>query len=326
MSVFRMPTPVKITGRSSSITNSFVNSIIPVVRPEPSDVVEALSVLGLTPETIACAYCGDRATEWDHLRPLVVGKRPTGYVSEIANLVPACGKCNQSKGNKPWEQWILSTAALSPKARGVANLAERIGRLRAFEQWREPAKVDFVAVVGEELWEEHWRNCDALHALMRRSQETADRVQEAIRTALADQEPAGRAQMSATRKSVVTGPDKARQLGDQAALDVWREFQRWLVGRGYDLKAAGSRVSNLKRVEQFYGALDDHFMRDRCSSLLGALAYSTADKNRSAPNPSLVRINGDLYTGLATLRSAVKLFVEFRTQQSAASSTAPASG
>ncbi len=32
-SVFRMPTPVKITGRTSSITNAFVNGIIPVIEP-----------------------------------------------------------------------------------------------------------------------------------------------------------------------------------------------------------------------------------------------------------------------------------------------------
>jgi len=29
LSLFRMPSPVKITGRSSSITNSFINAIIP---------------------------------------------------------------------------------------------------------------------------------------------------------------------------------------------------------------------------------------------------------------------------------------------------------
>jgi hypothetical protein len=31
--LFRMPNQVAITGRASSITNSFINSIIPVVEP-----------------------------------------------------------------------------------------------------------------------------------------------------------------------------------------------------------------------------------------------------------------------------------------------------
>ena len=63
-----MPNPVRIMGRSSSITNSFVNGIIPVVPPTAAQVDEALSVLGM--EEAVCAYCGGPFTEWDHLRPL----------------------------------------------------------------------------------------------------------------------------------------------------------------------------------------------------------------------------------------------------------------
>jgi hypothetical protein len=180
ISSFLMPNAVKITGRSSSVTNSFVNSIIPVVTPTVDEVTHALGVLGMTPETVVCAYCGDPMTEWDHLRPLVVNKRPTGYISEIANLVPTCGKCNQSKGNKHWEDWIASTAIRSPHARGIGDLNARIERLRAYVAWREPTKVDFEALAGPELWEQHWANCDALHQLMRTSQDTADRIRSAV--------------------------------------------------------------------------------------------------------------------------------------------------
>ena len=72
---FAMPKPVRITGRTSSITNSFVNGIIPVIPPSEADIDEALGILGMTDEVV-CAYCGDDATEWDHLRPLVIGKQP----------------------------------------------------------------------------------------------------------------------------------------------------------------------------------------------------------------------------------------------------------
>ncbi|MCX7144342.1 MAG: hypothetical protein NT123_25585, partial [Proteobacteria bacterium] len=87
LSLFRMPTPMKITGRSSSITNAFINSIIPVVLPSAQEVKRALEILGMTPESFQCAYCGSVASEWDHLRPLVKDKKPTGYISEIHNLV-----------------------------------------------------------------------------------------------------------------------------------------------------------------------------------------------------------------------------------------------
>ena len=65
---FAMPKAVRITGRSSSITNSFVNGIVPIIRPTPQQIDEALALLGM--EDVVCAYCGDMATEWDHLRPL----------------------------------------------------------------------------------------------------------------------------------------------------------------------------------------------------------------------------------------------------------------
>ena len=92
---FSMPNRVKIPARSSSITNSFVQSLIPEVTPTDEDVVEVLQLLEIDPSDPRCAYCGDPTTEWDHLRPLVKDKLPTGFVSEIGNLVPACGKCNQ---------------------------------------------------------------------------------------------------------------------------------------------------------------------------------------------------------------------------------------
>src|SRR5438105_14320295 len=100
---------------------------------------------------VRCAFCGDKSTEWDHLRPLVLDRRPTGYVSEIANLVPACGKCNQSKGNSPWRKWIRSTTAKhSPTARSKPDLAERIARLEKYEEWRPPTKIDIEAIIGND--------------------------------------------------------------------------------------------------------------------------------------------------------------------------------
>src|ERR1700686_3805297 len=103
----KLPRPLKITSRSSSITNSFVQAIVPTIDPSSEEIVEALRILGMSPESMACVYCGARTTDWDHLRPLVKNKRPTGYISEIRNLVPACGPCNQSKGASDWRTWIL---------------------------------------------------------------------------------------------------------------------------------------------------------------------------------------------------------------------------
>ena len=185
LSLFRMPTPMKITGRSSSITNSFINSIIPIIVPTNEQVKEALDLLGMGHDSFQCAYCGSAASEWDHLRPLVLNKKPTGYISEIHNLVPACGKCNQSKGNKPWHVWITSTAKLSPKSRGVPDLDQRIEKLRKYEAWLEPTKVDFESVVGKEKWEQHWENWELVQSTMRHAQTLATEINQTIAKAYA---------------------------------------------------------------------------------------------------------------------------------------------
>jgi hypothetical protein len=172
LSLFQMPRPVKITGRSSSITNAFINSIIPVVAPKAEDIKQALDILGMTPETFYCAYCGGIASEWDHLRPLVKSKKPTGYISEIHNLVPSCGKCNQSKGNKDWRAWMLSKAKLSPTSRSIVDINMRIEKLEAYEKWMT-TKVEFDSIVAPEIMAQHWKNHDELQSLMRKAQELA---------------------------------------------------------------------------------------------------------------------------------------------------------
>lgn len=183
LSLFRMPTLMKITGRSSSITNAFINSIIPIVPPTSDEVKQALNILGMTVETFQCAYCGSVASEWDHLRPLVKNKKPTGFISEIHNLVPSCGKCNQSKGNKEWKVWMLSNATLSPTKRGIKDVAERIKRLEAYENWHVPTQMDFETIVGKDIWAQHQNNLERVQSLMRESQELAAKINSGVASA-----------------------------------------------------------------------------------------------------------------------------------------------
>jgi hypothetical protein len=178
---FRMPSVQTMVSRKSSITNAFVNAIIPVFPPSRDEIETALDILGMAADNVRCAYCGDASTEWDHLRPLVQKRRPTGFVSEIANLVPACGKCNQSKGNKPWRDWMLSSARLSPTARRLADVKSKIARLESYERWRPPIQVDFETILGHEAWEEYWNECERVVAELRRCQQIADKIQTKVR-------------------------------------------------------------------------------------------------------------------------------------------------
>lgn len=202
---FAMPKAVRITGRSSSITNSFVNGIVPIIRPTDAEIDEALAVLGMTDEVV-CTYCGDTATEWDHLRPLVEAQRPTGFIHEIHNLVPACGKCNQSKGNTPWREWMFGPARLSPRTRGVADIDARAAVLERYEQWTRPTRVDFAAIVGEELWAQHWANHRALLRQMREAEATVD----LIRNRIAARMEAAEEPMLTGEPSFDSDPDQSR--------------------------------------------------------------------------------------------------------------------
>lgn len=178
--IFKMPTAVKITGRTSSVTNAFVNGIIPCVQPTEEEIDECLLILGLDKFDLRCAYCGNESSEWDHFRPIVRKKRPTGFITEIANLVPSCGKCNQSKSGSHWKNWMTGDAKNSPKTKGIADLKERVNRLEKYEQHKRAKEIDIEKIVGPELWEEYWNCHEMLHESMKKAQLLQDKVKEKI--------------------------------------------------------------------------------------------------------------------------------------------------
>jgi hypothetical protein len=184
LDAFWMPSVQTMVSRKSSITNAFVNSILPLVQPTVEEIEQALRILNMEPMNLRCSYCGDKASEWDHLWPIVENMRPTGYISEIANLVPSCGKCNQSKRNAYWKTWMLSAARLSPTARGLANVAELVGRLEAYERWKSPTKIDFESVLGKETYEKYWSMWDKINAELRDCQVFADSLRSQVMDAL----------------------------------------------------------------------------------------------------------------------------------------------
>lgn len=227
LDLFSMPNPVTISGRTSSITNSFVNGIIPCIQPSEEEVRDALSTLGMDEEHFCCAYCGDPCTEWDHLNPLVINKQPTGYCSEIHNLVPSCGKCNQSKGNKHWRDWMLGTASKSPRTRGVVDLDERVTRLESYCEAFEPLWIDLASIVGKEKWSEHWSNHAEIVTMMRKSQVISDEIRAIILDALPEFEGGKKQEISLVHQNTLAKPtvttphsqsEKTLKVGEVARL------------------------------------------------------------------------------------------------------------
>lgn len=168
--------PPKLTGRRSTLTGLFFTTLTPYIEPSDAEVDKALCVLGMQRGACVCAYCGDRKSEWDHFRAVVKDRKPTGYITEIANLVPACGKCNQSRGNKDWRAWMLGSAEQSPSARGIQGTSDRIDRLEAFEQWSKPVRIDYATLAEEHHWTLHTTNLERVLKLLEEAEAHAKKL------------------------------------------------------------------------------------------------------------------------------------------------------
>ena len=176
--IFKLPTRPSIAGRSSSITNAFIAAVMPIHAPVQQEIDKALVILGMTPENLSCAYCGGKKTEWDHLNPFVIDREPTGYFSSIYNLVPACGKCNQSKGNKKWEPWIRSKHATLP------DLEKRIQHLKKYEEWGKLTPLIIRELVGKDEWQRYMELCANIIKLMHAAEKEARLIKAKLEAAL----------------------------------------------------------------------------------------------------------------------------------------------
>jgi hypothetical protein len=182
LTCFKMPGGSTITGRATSIRNVFVASIVPIIRPSADEIRKVLEILDLDPSDLRCSYCGDKASEWDHLKPLVKAGRPTGYPSSIRNLVPSCGKCNQSKGSTNWKEWMRGVARHSPSARKIANIERRIACLEHYESWANCSPLSMEDLVSPKLWDQYYAMQEDILNRMRDAQKLATEIALEIRS------------------------------------------------------------------------------------------------------------------------------------------------
>jgi len=75
-----------------------------------------------------CIYCGSPDVgRWDHLYPVA-----RGGDTVLGNMVPACNRCDDSKQDHAYAEWMLSDARFSPKSRAVADLEDRLRQIEAY--------------------------------------------------------------------------------------------------------------------------------------------------------------------------------------------------
>ena len=182
---FNPPAAVpKLTARSSTLTGLFVVSVTPYIEPSEEEVDKALRILGMRRGRCVCAYCGHKKSEWDHFRAVIKDRKPTGYITDIANLVPACGKCNQSRGNRDWRDWIRSDAPHARAARRRPGLPERIQRLEDYERLMTPRRIDYKELVGTDRWTKHMRCLEQVFAVLRTAENHAKELRTLAKAAV----------------------------------------------------------------------------------------------------------------------------------------------
>ncbi len=174
-----------IINRASTIRNSFVHAVIPTMIDDykKEEIKNKFFKKYKESETdLECIYCGDKATSWDHFRPLVVDKKPTGYISDIYNFVPACSTCNSSKGNKKWDEWIEGKAKNCPKNRGIKNLSGIKKNLEKFEEFTNK-KTKNIKDQLDIKWEEYQQLIDGINGIvdkLKDAQKQADEIKKDI--------------------------------------------------------------------------------------------------------------------------------------------------
>ncbi len=114
---------------------------------------------------------------------------------------------------------------------------------------------------------------------------------------------------------------------------MWREEFRHYLQNVYrsedDRKLAEStiksRIAECRRIEFREGNLDELFERDGLEELLSRLRYTKDDQATHAPMRHDIPIEGNPYTGSATLKRAAKLYKAFREHPSEKLPQAPTS-
>ena len=92
------------------------------------EIAEVLAFFGTDPPE--CVFCGSpEVKRWDHLVPINKGGETV-----LGNMVPACARCDDSKRDLPFEEWMTSNSEGSPKSRGIKDVDQRVEHINAYVQ------------------------------------------------------------------------------------------------------------------------------------------------------------------------------------------------
>lgn len=164
---FKLPNAPNINGRKSTIAKALSDGIAPRYRPNNKEYNEYLMFFHKDIEdNFLCAYCGIKSDYLEHFRPLVENKKPTGYGSDIYNLVPSCKTCNEKKKNDYWKTWMNNLEIIGTVH--SENHNKRFDNLKKFESWGENKviHINYENLIGSEIWSKYLKSFEELLTTM----------------------------------------------------------------------------------------------------------------------------------------------------------------
>lgn len=89
------------------------------------------------------------------------------------------------------------------------------------------------------------------------------------------------------------------------------DYPEWLKLQQYADGTQVAQINRVKKVEEFYGSLDEHFTNNTIQTVIADLQYSRYDERSNRPNPSKIKFDGNIRNNLQSYKNAVVRYLKF---------------
>jgi endonuclease len=93
------------------------------------------------------------------------------------------------------------------------------------------------------------------------------------------------------------------------------DYPKWLSAQKYSENTQTSQLHRVRKVEESYGSLDEHFDNGTYQEVIDSLEYSTRDERAHKPNPSKIKFDGNIRNNLQSYKNAVVRYRKFLTDK-----------
>jgi hypothetical protein len=89
------------------------------------------------------------------------------------------------------------------------------------------------------------------------------------------------------------------------------DYSQWLKAQQYSESTQSAQLFRVKKVEESYGNLDDHFKSGTYQEIIDNFQYSAKDERMNKPNPSKLKFDGNIRHNLQDYKNAVVRYRKF---------------